>query len=342
MRSVVSSPVKPIGGEPPWRAEPGTFSYLTDSGRSSIRLALLSGFLDKRFLLPDFNCDVVPQLFDRLGVSYAFYRVRDDLTIDPDSLAGKTFDVLYVVNYFGQRQHYRDLVSEDTWIMEDCVFLHVVERPPLRQRWIGFNSFRKISPLADGSLIRSTVELNGELIDPSDAPFVAAKLTAKRRKWDYLYQGRHDEDAYLREFERAEAVLDEQTRIHSISRPGLFQLLDFYRNLNREQRARRRNWLVLDRFLFRQALGVQAEHPTLYVLSVEGRDELRRYLHERRIFLPVHWPDRRGSDNILYRSVISIPVDGRYGGADMRRVAAAILDFYGASARTSANMTRMR
>ena len=336
------STLKPFGGEPPWRADPETFSYLTDSGRSSIRLALLSGLSDKRFLLPDFGCDVVPRLFDRLGVSYAFYRVRGDLSIDPGSLAEQDFDVLYVINYFGQTQQYRQLVGDDTWVIEDCVFLPVVERPPLRRHWSGFNSFRKISPLADGSLIRSTIELDGTLIDPADAPFVASKTRAKQKKWEYLYECRHDEAAYLREFEHAEALLDEQTRIHCISRSGLFQLLDFYRNLDREQHARRRNWQVLDELLFRQALGVHATYPALYVLKTERRDELRQYLRERSIFLPVHWPDRRGSDNPLYQTVISIPVDGRYSEEDMRRVARAILDFCETSPTPNAGATGMR
>jgi hypothetical protein len=338
----MSSKLKPIGGEPPWRADSETFSYLTDSGRSSIRLALLSGLSDKRFLLPDFGCEVVPRLFDQLGVSYAFYRVRGDLSIDPGSLTGEDFDVLYVINYFGQTQEYAQFVGDETWVMEDCVFLPLVERPPHCQRWIGFNSFRKISPLADGSLIRSTIALDGTLIAPTDAPFVAAKLKAKQTKWEYLFEGRHDETAYLREFEHAESMLDEQTRIHGISRTGLFQLLDFYRTLAHEQCARRRNWDSLDQLLRRQALGTKNEFPALYVLRVERRDELRRYLRERGIFLPVHWPNRRGSDNPLYRSLISIPVDGRYGDEDMRRVATAILEFYETSPTRNADATGMR
>src|SRR5690606_23478901 len=100
---------QPFGGEPAWCADERTVSYLTDSGRSSIRLILLSGFERKRFLLPDFICEVVPRLFDELRVPYSFYRVREDLTVDPASVASLSFDVLYVVDYFGQRQEYRDL-----------------------------------------------------------------------------------------------------------------------------------------------------------------------------------------------------------------------------------------
>jgi hypothetical protein len=318
---------KPFGGEPAACAYDHTFSYLTDSGRSSIRLILRSGFERKRFLLPDFVCDAVPRVFDELGIAYAFYRVREDLTIDPVSLAGRSFDVLYIVDYFGQRQRYDALVDEQIWIVEDCVFSPVVERPPGRKRWIGFNSFRKISPLTDGSLVRSTVALDEHLIAKAEAPFVALKTSAKRAKREYL-DGRSDDEApHLQQFAQAEAMLDAQEAIHSMSRAASFQLLDLYRALGLERRVRRRNLAELARVLHRWALPLKPAHPCVCVLSVDRRDELRAYLRERRIFLPVHWPNPRGLDNPLYRKIISIPLDSRYGRADMRRVAEAITDF---------------
>ena len=71
--------------------------------------------------------------------------------------------MLYVIDYFGARQRYRELVNGDQWVVEDAVFLPVVEPPADPANWIGFNSYRKISPLADGSLVRSTAPLAGEL-----------------------------------------------------------------------------------------------------------------------------------------------------------------------------------
>ena len=59
---------RPIGGEMPFEHDERLHTYLTDSGRSSLRLILQSGFARRKFLLPDFLCDVIPRVFEELGV----------------------------------------------------------------------------------------------------------------------------------------------------------------------------------------------------------------------------------------------------------------------------------
>jgi hypothetical protein len=322
------APVNPIGGEIHHRHDAGLHTYFTDSGRSSLRLILKSGFAQKRFLLPDFLCGVISRVFDELEVRYAYYRVRPDLSIDPASVAGQTFDVLYVIHYFGARQDYRGLVGNGSWVLEDCVFLPVVEPPPQAERWLGFNSFRKISHLVEGSLLRSTAPLSGELIAREPAAFAALKSAAKRMKAEYLEEGRHSEAQYLALFEQGERAIDRQAGIHAIADTSLVALLGFYRNLDAEYRARSANYRAAERRLERFGVPLRADYPCLYVLRVERRDELREHLRAQRIFLPVHWPNAAAPANDLYDTIISVPVDSRYGEQDMDRVACAIEEFF--------------
>jgi hypothetical protein len=317
-----------IGGEMPFEHDEGMHTCLTDSGRSSLRLILGSGFARRRFLLPDFLCGVISRVFEELGVPHAYYRTMPDLTIDVESVRGRDFEVLYVIDYFGVRQAYRDLVGRDQWVVEDAVFLPVVEHPAAPGNWIGFNSYRKISPLADGSLVRSTAPLAAGLVAQSEAPFAALKYRAKRMKAEYLRDGRHGEDEYLALFAEAEKMADRQSGISSISGASLFNLLAFHRRLPEEYRARARNFELLRARLGGLGLPLQPEYPCLFVLDADRRDALRKSLGEQRIFLPVHWPNPGGLDNRLYERVISIPVDSRYGEADMQRVAEAIERFY--------------
>jgi hypothetical protein len=324
----VSLRLRPIGGEPEGRAGDAPHTYLVDSGRSALRLILGSGFAAHRFLLPDYVCDVVPKVFDDLGVSYGIYRVNPDLSIDADSIAGRSYDVLYVVNYFGCRARYREYVGTDTWVIEDCVFQPLVNRPRGVGRWIGFNSLRKVTPLADGSLVKSTVALDESLIRSAPGPFVDIKSRAKALKRACLRDGSRCESIYLDLFQRGEQALDRQTSVHAMSSGSLCNLFDILPEIDSEYRARRENFRILDARLHRYALGIDPQYPCLYVLSAADRDALRQHLFERRVFLPVHWPNVRGSENPLYRTVISIPVDSRYGADDMQRVAAAIDAFY--------------
>jgi hypothetical protein len=326
----MSARLKPIGGEMAFLAGGDLHTYLTDTGRSSLRLILRSGFADRRFLLPDFLCGVVPRVVREAGARYAYYRTGPGLSIDADSVRHQAFDVLYVIDYFGARQQYRSLVGADQWVIEDAVFLPWIEPPDGVANWIGFTSFRKISPLADGSLVRSTIPLAGELLERTPAPFAAAKYQAKRTKHEFLQEGRYSEkgeEQYLAQFAAAEDMADRQAGIYPISGESLFNLLAFHRDLAGEYGIRARNFRFLEERLGRLGVPLEPEYPCLYVLDVGRRDELREYLRARRIFLPVHWPRPEALENPLYDRIISIPVDSRYGEEDLQRVVAAIEEF---------------
>lgn len=320
-------PERPIGGEMPGPMKTQIHSCLTDSGRSSLRLIVRSGFAKHKVLLPDYLCQIVADVLDQEGVEYAFYRIKEDLSIDAASVLGQTFDVLYVIDYFGHRTDYAGLVNTGTWILQDCVFSPFVRSAPQGTPWIGFNSLRKISPLADGSIVKACIALRHDLIAATQAPFVELKTRAKHKKWAFLHDGDYSEAEYLAEFERGEALIDAQRDVHAISDRSLHQLLDYYADLDAEREARQNNYAVLNERLSAFNLPLDTAFPSLYVLSVERRDELRDYLRTKAIYLPAHWPNPRGLDNPLYRSVVSVPVDGRYDAADMARIADLIAAF---------------
>lgn len=321
---------KPLGGDIPFRPQENIHTCITDSGRSSLRLLLQSGLMEKRFLLPDYLCEVIPRILDQFGVQYAFYKIKQDLSIDSESIDGKEFDVLYVINYFGLRQEYRHLLSQNTWVVEDSVFSPIVEQPPELTNWAGFNSFRKISNLADGSLVKSTAKLSKGLVSRETADFSALNYKAKKIKFEYIQDKKHSEGEYLALFEQAEMAADLQTQIYSMSDCSLYNLLEFYRKLADEYAVRRRNYRLARNHLQKFGLWLRTDCPSFYVLSVDRRDELRDYLRSEGIFLPVHWPKGSGVHNELYDRIISVPVDSRYSGRDMRRIATSINRFYGA------------
>ncbi len=145
--------MKKIGGEIPLQSD-GLFSYITDLGRSSLRL-ILHTLKDKKFALPDFLCPVIIDVFEEMGVKYKFYHVYKDLS---SNFTQSDYDIIYVIRYFGQDPIKTDTGISDLILVEDCVFSPIVERHPSIKHWIGFNSFRKISPLTDGSIIKATFE----------------------------------------------------------------------------------------------------------------------------------------------------------------------------------------
>jgi hypothetical protein len=304
----------------------GHNAYLTDSGRSSLRLILQSGFAGKTFLLPDFLCGIIPQVFTELGVRFGFYHVGENLEIDAGSVSSQTFDVLYVIDYFGSRAGYEGLVSGEQWVLEDCVFLPTVTQRGAYANWIGFNSLRKASALTDGSVVVSRAPLDRALIAAAAAPFAEQKAAAKLLKRKFLAAGEGSEDDYLALFARAEQMADEQKKIYSMSGGSLAQYLEMLISIETEISRRRQNMEVLRHRLGHLEVRLDAGQPSHFVIRTERRDELRKRLRESRVFLPSHWPHTHGPDNPLYRTLVGISVDSHYSAGEMAHVADVIGD----------------
>ncbi len=319
--------MKNIGGEIELRREDG-FHYVTDSGRSSLRLILASETMrGKKCLIPDFICGSVINVFQELDAPFAFYHVREDLSPDLDSIQSQSFDAIYLIDYFGSKPNLSSFTGQGIIVIEDGVFLPEIELNDSFAAWVGFNSFRKITPASDGSIIRSTFPLPGEMIQMTAAPFAAVKYEGRHLKYDYIYNGTETEVAFLNKIRCGEKLIDEQKDIFRISDTGLLALTHFFKSFDHERRMRIRNFRILAEELSQYAIKIKPDFPSVFVIGVDRRDELREHLFNHGIFLPVHWPAPDNVKNDLYSRIISIPVDSRYEFAEMLRVATEIRDF---------------
>ena len=317
----------PIGGECPAAPLTGYF-YWTDSGRSSLRLILRSLSLKKKILLPDYLCESVWEVFQREKIQCRFYHVHEDFTVDKKDFSENDYGIVYWIDYFGCRRPLPDEIKKrNAVLIHDGVFSLKPENWTGIKRWIGFNSFRKISPVPEGSVVQSFCQLQGELIDRRTADFIRHKYRAQAAKCRHFDGQQEKESDYLQMFKQGERSLDQQTTIHRISDEGMFRLCGFYESYKEEQRRRRENFQVLDKMLKPRSVMIPPQDYSFYVLSVDDRDRLRDFLRLKNIFLPVHWPAVDGIDNPLYERLISIPLDSRYDEETMRNIARTILKF---------------
>lgn len=319
--------LKFIGGESALASAEYDLCF-TDSGRSSLRLILKSLSPKLKYLLPDFLCSSVIDVFDKLGLMYSFYKIKSDFSIDAKSVSNSKFDVFYSINYFSRINKVQSFIDTDKILIEDNVFLPDFKRNEAFGKWAGFNSFRKISPVADGSILKASFKLEKQYLSSGSAPFADLKYQAKAIKYEFLESGKHSEKKYLSLFNRAEILLDEQTQIYGISDRSMAELLKFFKNITEEETARKKNFAVLENMLKEFSKPRKMGFYSFYPLLLEQRDALRKYLFTKNIFLPVHWPGNSKTGNMLYDKIISIPLDSRYSESDMKRIAKAILDFY--------------
>mgnify|MGYP006103784895 FL=1 len=89
--------MNPIGGEIAIK-DNNEKSYLTDSGRSSLRLLLRNDevrFL--RFCIPNFFCGIIEEILVSEKINYSFYEINEDFSINPKTLNDDNYDVLYII-----------------------------------------------------------------------------------------------------------------------------------------------------------------------------------------------------------------------------------------------------
>lgn len=314
---------KQIGGELPFQNLDEKI-YFTDSGRSSLRLFIRSGNQNKKYLIPDFFCEVIERILIEETCKYEFYSILEDLSIDKMIVNKKEFDVFYCINYFGQLQNLDDLKLDEKIVIEDNVFFYNFTNRYKFQRWFGFNSFRKISNFADGSLVKTNLVIDDSHIEQIEAKFVEKKYEAKHLKYNFLNNSIGNENDYLRLFEYSEQLINQQFNICQISTKSLFQMMIYDRE---EQNISEKYYKLFYKEFKLYCLNDNVEFYSFFVMKTAKRDELRKYLFSKNIFLPIHWP-KSSQSNILYDEVISIPLFSIYSLDDIKYIFTSIKEFY--------------
>jgi len=282
--------------------------YYTDSGRSSLRV-FLRNFKNKKVLLPDFLCEVVVNTLENENIKYEFYHINEDLSIDENTIKNKNFDVLYIINYFGILQNV-SLDLDTKIVIEDNVFFDKFENRGFKN-WFGFNSYRKISELADGSLIKTNLDI---ILNKNNSnKFSNFKYQAKDKKFDFIYKKEGNEEEYLNIFNKGEKYLDESKSIGNISDKSIYLLSLF--DYKKSQTIRKKRYDILYKAFGKFCINKNPKKYSFFVIKIKDRDIFRKKLFKKQIFLPIHWP-KPNIDNVLYDEIISIPLFENYNDED--------------------------
>lgn len=314
-----------------------------DTGRSA--LALIARQRAKEaatatIWLPAYSCASIVSPFLRQGLQVRFYPVG--ATLDGLNVSPLPGDTLLFIHYFGLRNEAAlsrvdELRSASVCLIEDCVQAALTDGLG-RYGDYALTSLRKLLAQPDGALLAARQSFPVD-ISPADEAFVSARLAGK------LLRGAGGPDAtYLSLFAESEARLaDDRPRAMSWLSHRLLSHCD----LNMVAVRRRANYTAL-----RQGLGdlpasvrIRPLLPFLQVAEVPlgcpvvvgggQRDSLRRYLAERGVFCPVHWDLAHvggsgfAAEQSLAASLLTLPIDQRYGEADMARIIEFLSTFSG-------------
>lgn len=329
---ILNSKLNLFGGEPEL-LDLSMYFGVTNSGRSSLRLAILSMDLSKKkVLVPDFVCQIVIDVLLESQIEIIFYKVSIDFSFDVNEVVNSGCDAIYLVKYFGvESESFKSVVNSSSSIslIIDDVFGLGLSGYKTEKHWLAFNSLRKISFVAGYSNVVSNKPILTDKIFDELLGFECAKYRAKNIKAKYILGEKVEEESYLNEFLIGERILDESKGIYQPTAKSVYYANLFYSNLFVEEKERFNNLNTardsLPSYLY---LDINPSFPSFLPLKIgKKRNKLRNYLMSKNCFLAVHWPKNTLSNNEISDCLLSLPLDSRYTENEIEKVCLYILEY---------------
>ncbi len=347
-------PFSPIGGDyaidwPMLSEEAGEPKWFS-TGRAALVAAVTDSTRTRgTWLVPDFICPVVPRALQDRGIEVKAYPWLAPWSPDQHGLMQllRTGAVgIVVAFYMGMEpvhELWQALSDFDLCIIEDrCQCVGVPSKESLRGDY-AIGSFRKWLAVPDGAYCMKRCGANPLPDRTSNREMIRFRLAAALVKQARLAHSGTEQDfaleqVYVELFRRGESVAGDSPDANrcdwlSDRLIGQADMQAIVRN-----RLANQAWLASAleskrsvEVLEPQAGAVRGSLAPLLALPVRcrNRDRVRSLLSQRGIYCAVHWPNadwagQGGRPAEWAASFLSLPIDQRYGGDDLQRIADAI------------------
>lgn len=350
--------LKPIGGEFWFQKElfnekidnfKNAEAIFLDGGQSSLHYIFkgLSLAKDEYILMPSYLCPSMLIGLERLDISYDFYNINKDLSIDTNSIdelmTDKKVRAVLFVNYFGfyhreeTLNYLNSLKKKGLILIEDAVQMLWFNED---KNFIGdfvFNSYRKFIPI-DGSVLLG----KGLSVDISyeESSYSKTVNDARILKTSFINDASCKEENFLNLYSKAEHEYYENI----VPRKMIFKNKKILNNcdLASIKEIRIKNFKFLEKELevvkeiqpLFKSVNIK-EAPLGFVVFAKNRDELRIFLRNHSIFAPVHWnlngeswAENYKDSLFVSNNILTIPIDQRYDYKDMIKIVELIKEFY--------------
>ena len=282
------------------------------TGRSCFRF-ILDNLRPSKVYLPYYICEALPRTLLENKIKYHFYQIDQRMEIvDPPSMSHGR-ELLVYVNYFGLKSDYvsrlaghyqKKLIIDDSQAFYQRQYLEV---------W-SFNSARKFFGVADGAYLYSPENI------------VKPRIYPAAYTYDYLFE-RLNCNPHLayKHYQMHESMLSDQLNEISLFSAELLKHIDYEIVANK----RRHNFTILHNSLAKVndlSLSLGDSVPLYYPFLADGL--IKENLINQKIYIPTLWPDIFNRVEGLFSwekklavHLAPLPIDQRYGPAEMRHVA---------------------
>lgn len=328
----------------------GDDNRLLLSGRTALHMVLQDIQKNKKVntvYFPSYCCQSMLQPFIDLGIEIIFYdvNVQGELTFNIN--INKQCDIFFAMNYFGyndgRMDRYIELFKErDTIVIEDSTHSLLSDVPyNLNSDYI-VASLRKWFPIISGGLaIKTSGEFTVYIKEETNNELVDIRKLAMVEKSKYINGDLNiNKDSFLKKYGFANNELNRNYELYNIDKESFRILCELDIDLikmKRKENVRHLYGNLKDNkvynYVFPELKTVDCPIfvPLIFSRKVE-RDNLRKYLIDKNIYFPVHWPkptllNSKGKNNI-FDYELSVVVDQRYSTDDMEYVIRRITEFY--------------
>lgn len=268
--------------------------------------------------IPDFLCDSVSKLLDRIGVQHHRYSIEDNfLPVEFDLPEGAW---LYVVNYYGQLSN-EILVqlhqSYPNMIVDNAQSYYQMPVPGVDTLY----TCRKYFGVADGAFLYTDVKITGEV--ERDESYDRMRFLLGRYE-------RSASEFYAEYSANNKLFAEEPIKRMSQLTENLLHGIDYERVADQRQE----NFAYLHHEL-KAINGLQLSVPHgafMYPLLLDQGTAIRKVMQQRKIYIPTLWPNvlqECPEDSIAYRyaaNILPLPVDQRYNLEDMKYIVEELMD----------------
>lgn len=301
------------------------------AGRSALQAIIKELRGCRNVGMPSWCCDSMIRPFLDAGLEVSFYPVYAENGLIQE-VKGNC-DALLVMDFFGYSGEKADLKGYDGIVIRDVT--HSIFSKTYDDADYYFGSLRKWCGVWTGGYAWSA---DGKALDagkPYDPEYVSLREEAMLLKDQYI-RGMGDwNKSYLQLFGKAEDML-EDIGIESAHEGDVLAArrlnVDMIREKRRSNAAKLRD-AFKDIIIFPEMKDSDCPLFVPVMVPENKRDELRRYLIEREIYCPVHWPvseyhKLNDKTEEIYRNELSLVCDQRYSSADMDRMIDTIEAFW--------------
>lgn len=263
-------------------------------------------------LLPSYLCPSILRPFKIRGINYRFYKVDYDLYIDTNhliSIIDNNVKAVLFIDYFGASQFEKLLGVIDILkhrqitVIQDVVQCLEMKKERLFGDYI-FNSFRKFFPF-EGSILLSKNSLFIEYSN-SKNKFVTYKRIGQIIRYLHIHYGIFSSRLFLYFLKKAE----DRYYSNSIIRMPKFNLKQLNKydieSMTEKQKYYYHKLMITFGNKVPGLLKSNNFVPLGFVIKVEKRNEIRRFLFDHEIYPPIHWILSEEIDKNIFEKSIQL------------------------------------